>query len=874
MDQINQPKKKERKIDEAKAKETLWYMGELSWKLKGWQKKMYAAIKNNPDKIQTILASRQIGKSFGLLVYCVELCVKQPNTIIKYVAPKQKQVRTILRARIKEIIKDCPEDIKPKVLTQENMWVFPNGSEIQMAGTDNQNYDSIRGGAAHLCIVDEAGFCEDLEEVVYSVLLPTTDTTKGKIILSSTPNPKDPNHPFHDLFILPAEANDRLVKFTIHDSPFLSEQEIAEKADQYPGGFSNPRYRCEYLCEIPEEAESAALPEFRANRDRIVTDNFQIPTFYDGYVSMDVGVRDLTAALIAIYDFRNNQVLILDEFVINGENMTTKLIAEGLTTKEKEHFVDFYGEFKEPTFRVSDNDLKLINDLNFLHGFNFRATEKKDRESAYNRARMFLSELRVKIHPRCRHLIYHLENARWNKKRTDLLRLKDDKTKGLKGGHADMCFLPDSKIITDSGIKNIQDIQPFKDKVLTHKGNFKVVTNVMKKTHSGKIKKIDAVGIEPIYCTPEHRFYTAEYKKINKGKKGQTGQKFLQCEQWLPAENIDIKKDHLIIPKIDEIRNNDISLEECFIYGYWAAEGHCSQNGSSVLFAGHKKEKRVKTILQEYLNQKINHKQSKTWKKRGRKNIWRKVFEINSPHNNSRSFGISYKPLWETLSTLGKSDYKKLPEICYYLNDEQIFRLLCGYFFGDGHFSKQGLIVSTISETLAYQVLLLCNKIGLKANLNKNKGRKSKFNKEYNNKSFYTIKLDRESTEAFLLKVSITEEINKVYEEKLTYKQVYKAESKVSKNHRRIHQIEDLYYDGNVYNLEVDEDESYTVSGVSVHNCSAFVYLIRNIRENLNPYPIETHIPFNVFSKEGLSKKNVSQEAQNIFEALRGKRRK
>ena len=90
-----------------------------------------------------------------------------------------------------------------------------------------------------------------------------------------------------------------------------------------------------------------------------------------------------------------------------------------------------------PYMRVADNDLKLINDLQQEHGLLFFPTKKDNREAALNKLRVWISDDKIRIHPRCKNLIYHLKSAQWNKGRTDFLRLKDDVATGLFGGHCD-----------------------------------------------------------------------------------------------------------------------------------------------------------------------------------------------------------------------------------------------------------------------------------------------------------------------------------------------------------------------------------------------------------------------------------------------------
>jgi hypothetical protein len=278
----------------------------------------------------------------------------------------------------------------------------------------------------------------DLDYVVNSILLPTTDTTDGRLILTSTPNYKDPQHEFHESFIFPAEAEGRLVKYTLYDSPMVDEAKIEKIIARYPGGVNNAKFRCEYLCEIPRNTEATVVPEFLPMREEIVTEDLEKPPFYDAYVSCDVGFRDLTVALFGYYDFRNAQLVILDELVMNGVAMTTDRLAEEIAHKEHLHFWDDeLDQPKRPFLRVMDNDLKLINDLARLHQINFLPTDKMNKEGAINTVRMWVHSGRVKIHPRCKHLIYHLSAAQWDKGRNKFKHLKDSVSGDVAGGHAD-----------------------------------------------------------------------------------------------------------------------------------------------------------------------------------------------------------------------------------------------------------------------------------------------------------------------------------------------------------------------------------------------------------------------------------------------------
>lgn len=427
-----------KKISIDAAKDKLWRLGELSWKLKGKQKNIYSDMVNSQHDVACILVSRRFGKSFTNCLVAIETCLKQPNAIVKYACPKQRMVATIIKPIMREILKDCPDDLKPEWKSNDKIYVFPNGSEIQIAGTDNGSAENLRGGYAQLLICDEAGFMSDLDYVVNSILLPTTDTTDGKLILTSTPNYKDPQHEFHESFVFPLEAEDRLIKYTLYESPMVDKAKIAKIISRYPGGEDNPKFRCEYLCEIPRLTENTVVPEFSPYKENCIIEDAKLPDHFDAYVSGDVGFRDLTVMLFGYYDFMNAQLVILDELVMNGPEMTTDKLAKEIKKKED---LRFYNEEINlpipPYLRIMDNDLKLINDLVRLHDLHFIATKKDNKEAQINQVRLWVHQGKIKIHKRCRHLLYHIENAQWDKNRKEFRQLKDSLNGEVRGGHCD-----------------------------------------------------------------------------------------------------------------------------------------------------------------------------------------------------------------------------------------------------------------------------------------------------------------------------------------------------------------------------------------------------------------------------------------------------
>lgn len=388
----------------------LWNMGILHWKLDKVQKDLYDHFQDLKAKTVVWSCSRRLGKSYALCVIAIEKCLQKPNTVVKFIAPTQKHVKLIIRPLLRQIFQDCPSEIKPDFRTADNIYRFGNMSEIQLAGTDSGHAESIRGGNADICIVDEAGFCDDLEYIVQSILVPTTTTTRGKIILSSTP-PKKYDHEFRD-YMEKAESQGNFLKKTIYDGlgGRITQQMIDEIIEEY-GGVQSIEFRREFLCEVIKDEEISVIPEFDDGAIKDLVKTWIKPDRYDAYVSGDIGGRDFTVFLFGYWDFRAAKLIIEDEVVMRGSNVTTDNMAKGINEAELRLW---HG--KPPYMRVCDNDLIVINNLREQNKLLFLKTEKTEKRSVINNLRILVKEKRLIIHPKCNTLIQHLKYATWNKK--------------------------------------------------------------------------------------------------------------------------------------------------------------------------------------------------------------------------------------------------------------------------------------------------------------------------------------------------------------------------------------------------------------------------------------------------------------------------
>lgn len=411
------------------ARTALWYKGNLSWKLDVNQKVLYEIYKTNPEKILVFNMARSLGKSYLLCILAIEECLNNPKALVKFACGKQRDATQIIQPLMRDLTEDCPHDIKPQFIKGEGAYRFPNGAMIQLSGLDSGKAESLRGGSSVLCIIDEAGtksLKKDLEYIVNSIMLPAvTRSTKidGKIILASTP-PISYDHPYIT-FLRQAELKNASITRNIYTNPRMTTEMIDKLAD-IMGGKNSPQFRREYLAEIIANEEDRVIPEFTPELQQKITKPWSRPHYFDTYVSMDIGIVDLTFVIFAYYDFQNDKIVIEDEFCLNGSRFTTQYLAEAIKEKEHTLWTDLYGDFKEPYKRVADNNLILINDLNRLHSLIFHPTQKDNAEAALNNMRMMLEQQKIIIHPRCTNLLRHLRDATWNKARTSYDRNADN----------------------------------------------------------------------------------------------------------------------------------------------------------------------------------------------------------------------------------------------------------------------------------------------------------------------------------------------------------------------------------------------------------------------------------------------------------------
>lgn len=397
------------------AKEQLWRQGVLLWKLDSSQKELYKLFYETNFKVQTWLLARRSGKSYALCVLAIEQCLKAPNCIVKFASPTKIQVNNNLRPILRQILEDCPEDIKPEFSGKDYIYYFKNGSEIQLAGTDSGHAEKLRGGSSTISIVDEAQDCSGLINLVRSILLPTTLTTNGKIILAGTP-PKETDHEFLS-YIEEAEDRGSIIKKTVFDNSRLTKKQIEDFIEEV-GGITSDECRRELLCEVIKDPKSSVIPEFTKELEKEIIKEWPKPPHYDCYEGMDLGFEDFTAVIFGYFDFRANKIIIEDELVLDFRIPETNIekLVKNIEEKEKQHWYNHLtNEQKEVCKRVSDHNGIVLREIGKYSNYKimFTNADKYDNEASINYLREKFQKRQIIIHPRCVTLIRHLRNVKW-----------------------------------------------------------------------------------------------------------------------------------------------------------------------------------------------------------------------------------------------------------------------------------------------------------------------------------------------------------------------------------------------------------------------------------------------------------------------------
>ena len=372
------------------------------------------------------------------------------------------------------------------------------------------------------------------------------------------------------------------------------------------------------------------------------------------------------------------------------------------------------------------------------------------------------------------------------------------------------CFPRGSMVLTDGGYKDIADIQ-VGDKVLTHLGNWKPVirtmNNGMKKTVG-----ITTFGSPTIFCTPNHLFYVRQMSRKYPTYYDMTGKRKRGCVRvfskptWVEAKSL-TKSSYVGSKVITEEKDfvwNGVTYHwsdgrsdryKCelgaflhnedfwWLVGRWVADGWCRYDNKNephvcILCCAKSESEEIEPVLT-----KLGFSFTKVEE--------RTVFKFQIPSKELATF----------MAQFGRYAYGKfIPNEVLELKVNFLTAFLAGYMSGDGCETGGVFKAATVSKKLALglaKIIEKCYKVPVRFYVSNYKPTYNIEGRTGNNRVSYGIVFKRETKK----------QDSAFYENGYVWYPVRKLSE---------HNIE------TVYDIEVEDDHSFTVENKIVHNCQDF----------------------------------------------------
>ncbi len=404
--------------------EALWRVGDIGWKLTPSQQGVLRKIeawerRTDRGRIYALDISRRWGKSALLVTRRIGKAMRNKGHRYVYCAPTHDQVRDIVLPLFAMVLQDCPPPLLPEWVKSDGIWQFKNGSVIKLVGLDKRP-DGARGTGVDGIDLDEAGFFDNLEYLVNSVSYPQMlGRPHATIVAASTP-PTTPAHYWSETMVPKAISEGAHDLKVLDDADQYSKEEIQEFYDAMPGGRNGVAARREYRAEHIADESLTILPEYRDVEKDIVKE-VPPPTWRDCYVALDPGFHDLSAVLFGYWDFVEQRLVVEDELA--APRLNSLELARSIKAKEAQLWKGLKrragqghaGLKDQPYLRVSDNEPRLLYDLQSDHGLTFVATQKDKLTQQVDAVRVAMQQEKILIHPRCVKLQRHCRQGVWRK---------------------------------------------------------------------------------------------------------------------------------------------------------------------------------------------------------------------------------------------------------------------------------------------------------------------------------------------------------------------------------------------------------------------------------------------------------------------------
>lgn len=372
-----------------------------------------------------------------------------------------------------------------------------------------------------------------------------------------------------------------------------------------------------------------------------------------------------------------------------------------------------------------------------------------------------------------------------------------------------ICLARGSLVLTRDGHKPIEDVC-LGDMVLTHRGRWRPVT-VVQCNGIKAIVKTEAQGVGQLFTTPEHRLWARNC--IGRGGKGLEPGSMEPCRhrhnartatpEWMQA--CDAKGSYINL-KLPPIEESPLTTKEWWLIGRWLGDGHFDVRGNLHISCAHKEAPELIAAMGERAGAQQRHPST---------------VQLTLKDREGR--------LRSLLKRCGRSCAgKKLPVEALALDHEKSEALLSGYLSADGHFVEQyqRWTASSVSRPLLLGMAMVAQRArGVVASVYAGRppGVCTIEGRTMQTQQDWILSIPPQNVSAMLLDDGAWKKVRHV-------EPAGKAE---------------------VWDIQVAEDESFTVEGCIVHNCPLQLSVIKRlVRLYSNPGEV-VFSPFAGIGSEG-----------------------
>ena len=345
------------------------------------------------------------------------------------------------------------------------------------------------------------------------------------------------------------------------------------------------------------------------------------------------------------------------------------------------------------------------------------------------------------------------------------------------------CFTPGALVATPEGYKEIIDVN-IGDIVYSATGKKRTVLEKWITPYKGEMFsfRVDYIG-QPIECTPNHPF-------LVKGR-GYVEAKDIKPDDVLAIPRVKIIKNHVHTYNyiesntgVEKTLEHELTLDDYFTLGYYLGNGWCNEKKFRVSIAiPHKKLDFILPKLRNTL----------------------KVSIKPGPNKSCATYETKSKKFFELFKAFGQGAFnKKIPDFILNSSVKFKYEFIRGYLEADGCVGVNGeKKFTTVSPSLAYGLQRLLLETGRVASV------------QYQKRPPKTTIEGREVNQHDTYSVTITKHSGWHGQKKSTSFDTEYAWVGIKR-------IEKFDYDGNVYNIGLDEEHTYIVNNIANHNCHSF----------------------------------------------------